>query len=307
MKKQYVTTGIKTISSNFFRKILRPLNNYTFKPNGGLWAAEFNKYSISDWYEYMITKDSYLQTLKSFKVAAIFTLKDDAKILTIDSCNQIKELAKKYPSYHHILGLCEPLTKQNIIFDFEELAKDYDGVYVDYYKINFSGEIEAFKTWSVNTLLLFNISCIESYQSIDIIPQNPFDSEDLPKIVNISNNKLVNKPSAIYMHLYQYTKKLFKELLIFYPNITDYNNYLEIITENIKRYKILIANEKEKEIKDLFKILENEHIPLFNERQKEIVIYNIILNYLSEYLIENKDFIKELPKSKIKQKKWYEF
>ena len=107
MKKQYVTVGTETISSNIFRKILRPLNNYTFKPTGGLWAAEFNKYIISDWYEYMITKDSYLQTLKSFKVAAIFTLKDDAKILTIDSCNQIKELAKKYPSYHHILGLCD--------------------------------------------------------------------------------------------------------------------------------------------------------------------------------------------------------
>ena len=84
------TIGTETISSNIFRKILRPLNNYTFKPTGGLWAAEFNKYIISDWYEYMITKDSYLQTLKSFKVAAIFTLKDDAKILTIDSCNQIK-------------------------------------------------------------------------------------------------------------------------------------------------------------------------------------------------------------------------
>ena len=242
MKKQYVTTGTKTISSNIFRRILRPLNNYTFKPNGGLWAAEFNKYIISDWYEYMITKDSYLQTLKSFKVAATFTLKDDAKILTIDSCNQINELAKKYPSYHHILGLCEPLTRQNVIFDFEELSKEYDGIYVDYYKINFSGEIETFKTWSINTLLLFNISCIESYQSIDIIPQNPYDSEDLPKIVNISAKKIVSKPNDIYMHLYQYTKKLFKDLLIFYPNIIDYNNYLEIITENIKRYKILITN-----------------------------------------------------------------
>ena len=44
MKKQYVTVGTETISSNIFRKILRPLNNYTFKPTGGLWAAEFNKY-----------------------------------------------------------------------------------------------------------------------------------------------------------------------------------------------------------------------------------------------------------------------
>ena len=54
MKKQYVTVGTETISSNIFRKILRPLNNYTFKPTGGLWASEFNKYMVSDWYEYII-------------------------------------------------------------------------------------------------------------------------------------------------------------------------------------------------------------------------------------------------------------
>ena len=103
MKKQYVTVGTETISSNIFRKILRPLNNYTFKPTGGLWASEFNKYMVSDWYEYIIYEGSYLQAIKDITLAAVFTLKDAAKILTIDSCNQIKELAKKYPSYHHIL------------------------------------------------------------------------------------------------------------------------------------------------------------------------------------------------------------
>lgn len=307
MKKQYVTTGTETISGNIFRKILRPLNNYTFKPTGGLWAAEFNKYIISDWYEYMMYEGSYLQSIKNITVAAIFTLKDNAKILTIDSSDQIKELAKKYPSYHHILGLCEPLTKQNVIFDFEELSKDYDGAYIDYYKIKFSKEIETFRTWSINTLLLFNINCIENYQSIDITPQNPYDSEDLPKITSISNNKLVSKPSDVYIHLYQYIKNIFNELLFFYPNVTDYNNYLETITEIVRRCKILITNEKQKEIKELFKILESEHIPLFNEKQKEMVIYNIILNYLSEYLINNKDFIKQLPKPMIMQKKWYKF
>lgn len=307
MKKQYVTVGTKTISSNIFRRILRPLNNFAFKPTGGLWASTFNEYIISEWYDYIITESTDLMLYKNIDTASIFILKDDAKILKLESYDKVIELAKKYPSYHHMLGLCETLTKQNAIFDFEELSKEYDGVYVDYYKINFSGEIETFKTWSINTLLLFNINCIDSYQSIDIIPQNPYDSEELPKIVSISDKKIVSKPSDIYMHLYQYTKKLFKDLSIFYSNITDYNNYLEVITEIIKRCKILITSEKEKEIKELFKILESEHIPLFNERQRETVIYNIILNYLSEYLIENKDFIKELPKSRVKQRKWYEF
>lgn len=262
---------------------------------------------VSDWYEYIIYEGSYLQAIKNITLAAVFTLKDVAKILTIDSCNQIKELAKKYPSYHHILGLCEPLTTKNKIFDFEELSREYDGVYINYYGINFSREIETFKDWSINTLLLFNIDCIEKYQSINIMPQNPYNSEDLPQIISTSNDKTINKPCDIYTHLYLYTKNLFNELLSFYPNITDYDNYLETIAEIIKRCKVLITNEKSKEIKELFKTLENEKIPLFNERQKEIAIYNIILNYLSEYLINSKEIIKELPKSMIKQRKWYEF
>lgn len=307
MKKQYVTIGTGTISGNIFRRILRPLNNYTFKPTGGLWASQFNKYMISDWYEYITYEGSYLQAIKNINVASIFTLKEKTNILTIDSINQINELVKKYPSYHHVLGLCEPLTTKNKIFDYEELSKEYDGIYVNYYKLNFSKEIETFKDWSVNTLLLFNINCIEQYQSIVINKQDTYYSEDLPQIISTSESKIVSKPSNAYIYLYQYVNKLFNELIAFYPNITDYNNYLETIAEIIKKCKILITKEKEKEIKELFKILESEKIPLYNKKQKEIAIYNIILNYLSEYLINNKNYIKELPKSMIKQRKWYEF
>ena len=80
-----------------------------------------------------------------------------------------------------------------------------------------------------------------------------------------------------------------------------------MITEIIKKCKLLMMNEKKNEIEYLFKILANEEIPIFNNSQKEIVIYNIILNYLSEYLKINKDLIKELPKSMIRQRKIYEF
>ena len=307
MKKQYVTIGTKTISSNVFRNILRPLNNYSFKPTGGLWASTFNKYMISDWYEYMMYEGSYLQAIKNIKEAAIFSLKDNAKILTIDSCEQINELSKKYPSYHHILGLYEQANENNKIFDYEELSKEYDGIYVNHYKINFSGKIQTFKDWSVNTLLLFNINCIDNYQSINIAPHNPYDSEDLPKIVSISDNKIINMPSETYLYLYEYVKNIFNESLVHYSNIVDYDKYLEMITEIIKKCKLLMITEKKNEIEYLFKILESEEVPIFNDSQKEIVIYNIILNYLSEYLKINKDLIKELPKSMIRQRKIYEF
>lgn len=79
MKKQYVTVGTETISSNIFRKILRPLNNYTFKPTGGLWASEFNKYMVSDWYEYIIYEGSYLQAIKKYYSSSCLYIKGCCK------------------------------------------------------------------------------------------------------------------------------------------------------------------------------------------------------------------------------------
>ena len=40
-KKQYITIGNPIISKDIFRNILRPLDNFSFKPTGGLWASEF--------------------------------------------------------------------------------------------------------------------------------------------------------------------------------------------------------------------------------------------------------------------------
>lgn len=107
------------------------------------------------------------------------------------------------------------------------------------------------------------------------MPQNPYDSEDLPQIISTSNDKTINKPCDIYTHLYLYTKNLFNELLSFYPNITDYDNYLETIAEIIKRCKVLITNEKSKEIKELFKTLENEkyHYLMKGKRNSHLQYY----------------------------------
>lgn len=304
MKKQYVTVGAETISSNYFRNILRPLDNYRFKPTGGLWASEFSTYSISEWYEYIIYNCQYMQIYKNINTASIFTLKDTAKILKIDSCEQINALAEKYPSYHHILGLYEPLPPNSTIFDFEELSKYYDGIDLNYFSIC---KMKTFKDWSINTLLLFNLNCIESYQSINIIPRNPYDSEDLPKIIERSENKKINKQSSIYIYLYQYIKNIFNESIVEYQNITDYNNFLETLEIIFQKCVSLIDTEKQKETTELFNILEKEKIPVFRKRQQEIAINNIILNYLSEYLLNNKEKIKQLQKSPIKERKWYIF
>ena len=55
--------------------------------------------------------------------------------------------------------------KQNIIFDFEELAKDYDGVYVDYYK---NSHIETIKSYSSYSELVNKNSFAVIYVGKDV-------------------------------------------------------------------------------------------------------------------------------------------
>ena len=65
---------------------------------------------------------------KNIDAAPIFTLKDDIKILKLESYRISKKIS---------FGLHKPLSTKNTIFDFEELSKEYDDIYIDYYNKNF--------------------------------------------------------------------------------------------------------------------------------------------------------------------------
>ena len=103
--KEYVTIGTKNIAEDIFRKILRPLDINFYKPNGGLWSSEFISriYCISEWHDYLLYEDQETASYKNINAGAIFTLKNNAKILNIDSEEKIIELSQKYPSWHYIL------------------------------------------------------------------------------------------------------------------------------------------------------------------------------------------------------------
>ena len=85
MKQQYVTIGIPTISKNIFRNILRPANNFSFKPSGGLWACDYSEFILSSWYYYLVNKNPGLQCIKNAETGVIFTLKNSANILNLNN------------------------------------------------------------------------------------------------------------------------------------------------------------------------------------------------------------------------------
>jgi len=294
--KEYVTIGTKNIAEDIFRKILRPLDINFYKPNGGLWSSEFISriYCISEWHDYLLYEDQETASYKNINAGAIFTLKNNAKILNIDSEEKIIELSQKYPSWHYILTHYDN-PELNII-DFETLSKDYDGVEVSINKLGYNKPGLTFNSWSVNTLLLFNLNCIEKYQSVDI-EVSLFNYDKRPYISKISNPKQVLNHSEYYEEVYNYITIIFNKIL----KATNYQK------TNYQEYFNHLINCTEKCI-DLALNMQKPNINIINTRLKdndiqisnETLIRNIAYNYLSEYLAKNKEeekkFIKTLKK-----------
>lgn len=292
--KEYVTIGTKNIAEDIFRKILRPLDINFYKPNGGLWSSEFISriYCISEWHDYLLYEDQETASYKNINAGAIFTLKNNAKILNIDSEEKIIELSQKYPSWHYILTHYDN-PELNII-DFETLSKDYDGVEVSINKLGYNKPGLTFNSWSVNTLLLFNLNCIEKYQSVDI-EVSLFNYDKRPYISKISNPKQVLNHSEYYEEVYNYITIIFNKIL----KATNYQK------TNYQEYFNHLINCTEKCI-DLALNMQKPNINIINTRLKdndiqisnETLIRNIAYNYLSEYLAKNKEeekkFIKTL-------------
>ncbi len=294
--KEYVTIGTKNIAEDIFRKILRPLDINFYKPNGGLWSSEFISriYCISEWHDYLLYEDQETASYKNINAGAIFTLKNNAKILNIDSEEKIIELSQKYPSWHYILTHYDN-PELNII-DFETLSKDYDGVEVSINKLGYNKPGLTFNSWSVNTLLLFNLNCIKKYQSVDI-EVSLFNYDKRPYISKISNPKQVLNHSEYYEEVYNYITIIFNKIL----KATNYQK------TNYQEYFNYLINCTEKCI-DLALNMQKPNINIINTRLKdndiqisnETLIRNIAYNYLSEYLAKNKEeekkFIKTLKK-----------
>lgn len=292
--KEYITIGTKNIAEDIFRKILRPLDINFYKPNGGLWSSEFISriYCISEWHDYLLYEDQETASYKNINAGAIFTLKNNAKILNIDSEEKIIELSQKYPSWHYILTHYDN-PELNII-DFETLSKDYDGVEVSINKLGYNKPGLTFNSWSVNTLLLFNLNCIEKYQSVDI-EVSLFNYDKRPYISKISNPKQVLNHSEYYEEVYNYIAIIFNKIL----KTTNYQK------TNYQEYFNYLINCTEKCI-DLALNMQKPNINIINTRLKdndiqisnETLIRNIAYNYLSEYLAKNKEeekkFIKTL-------------
>jgi hypothetical protein len=304
--KKYIMIGTPIITKEIFRTILRPLNTYEFKPTGGFWASNHihNAFVISDWFTYLTKEAPSIAKYKDLNNGVTFSLKDSAKILTINSPNQVLELFSKYPSYHHTLNFNSEITNKTSAFDYEKLSQYYDGIYVDYNCFKYKYETNVFNTFSCNSLLLFNLDCIKEYQTVQII----FDIDN-PYSIPYINEKTISEPKIIEEESYEHkmltiiTKELFQDIISNYDNYTfiDYDDYFTNIIESTKKViEILMKNEQNKIIQ-IQETLNKSSLKV----DERLIAQNIVLHYLSNYLNTDIERIKTLPKTKIRKTKCY--
>ena len=180
---KYLTIGKDEITYDKFIKIVNNSSNSCIKPSGGLWLTKHNEdinYSI--WMDYILEHRSilfykygeYLNNEFSWKIScSLVELSNNTNIFSLDSYTKFLYLLKKYPL-------------SNEFFSYEDMAKDYDGIYINLNWI-YDNKIINFEKFGVDSLLLFNLDCIDNYRAGKIFLE-PFDFDDY----NLYDNVLYN-------------------------------------------------------------------------------------------------------------------
>ena len=300
-KQEYIMVGTKTVSKEVFRSVLRPVDNYNFIPNGGFWACEYNKLHISDWFEYLISAAQELIAYKDITSGILFTLKDDAKILTINSIEALRSIIDKYPSYHHLLNYYGIVTDLQQSINFELLSKDYDGIFVNYANLVYPQKTVIFDSWTVSTLLLFNLDAIESYKKVNInflLPDSYFYYllEEDKEVCHVEEESIYHK------ELSDHIRVLFNELASSKNIFSDYDEYFShLVYCTNKSIEIAMNNNLLHLAKSIKEQLKARNI----EVSEYIIIRNVATSVLSSYLRDNVDRERNLPKSNLKKIKVY--
>lgn len=165
---KYLTVGTNEIREDLFRNIE---DTESIKPRGGLWLTEYDE-NIKDynrWVDFILMHPNVLfyKTKDSspwIQPCSIVSLGDDTKLFSLDSVEKLEYLMRHYP-----------LVGER--FSYQDLSKDYDGIYVDLGRFSDSKKMNDFSSFGVSSFILFHLKCIDYYQAGNVIIE-PFDFED---------------------------------------------------------------------------------------------------------------------------------
>ena len=170
---QYLNVGTSVIDNKKFIQV-NNIDNELMKPSGGMWFTKYqNEYkNYNEWVDFLIDNPNILFFKNHSsniwqQSCLLITLNKDSKIYTLDSYDSWQYLLKTYP-YNE--------TK----FSYQKLSKEFDCIYVDIRKLSHELKddnlFKLVRQYSVSSLLLFNLNCINYYQS-GVVKISPFDLE----------------------------------------------------------------------------------------------------------------------------------
>ena len=184
--EKYLSVGKSTLNSNLFMNI----KNNGIKPLGGLWATkqDTQKRNFNEWIEQIFENPTILFFRYNNKLDSILlTLEDNANIFILKTQKDLEFLKINFPS-------------ENGLIDYETISKCYDGLFINIHQLDVTAIIE----FSVNSLILFNLDCINYYQKCKIsIESHDFEEyfgeyrESTDYIISVDEEKqqVTNNPS----------------------------------------------------------------------------------------------------------------
>ena len=179
----YLTVGTKEINYNKFRKVSNYNHDSKYKLSGGLWLAKhYDGINYSVWMDYVFNHKNvlfykygkYLNNEYGWKIpCSLVELNSNNNIFLLDDIDKYDYLRNKYS-----------LDKDSI--SYEDMALDYDGIYIKLgwtlKKNNY--KYDRFSSFGVDSLILYNLDCINNYNSGDILIER-FNIDDYYMYDNI--------------------------------------------------------------------------------------------------------------------------
>lgn len=247
-----MTTFLNVGTNQIIPELFSPIQNNNVKPIGGLWATRHNIENIyfNEWIDYL-SINAYILLYKRqyknpFNIPATFiTLKNNAKIFIVANEIELEFLLKDYDD-------------GNAWIDFEALSKDYDGIFISIRQLHNSKFYQQLKKFAVDTLILFNVNCIQYYQKaeIEIAPFDIYHPYFIDYEIKINDTKeFIPDP--------KYNQDISKIMQLFsnYTYLPIIDNQLSEILNSLAN-KLSIEYEYNKENESIQKLLTRK---LFNK------------------------------------------
>ena len=149
---------------------IEPIRNRNFvKPYGGFWLS-----IDEDWERWCSSEEP--EWLEGHRYS--ITLKDDARILRVDSASALESLPKQIPEMFQGMPaeLLSFVLEQDTFLDFEEIAKHYDVLEV--YAGSGEGLYSALYGWDCDSAIVLNPAVILKVEEIERYEPDDSDWND---------------------------------------------------------------------------------------------------------------------------------